>query len=188
MRIHALTLVMALSVASCTKPASTEPPIEFSERGQLSDAEAQSLKALHPGLARWTPHYSAVWSRDGVIRHVCLSTDGGSIVWPYDLFIFDQDGCIVEADILEGPSGGWPKNLVNVAPLEIGFTGGILDKNTVSVRSPHSPEEARRTVIQRAEESQRMSLAFDEWRRSGSTNMDVLMQMVSAARTNSIKR
>jgi hypothetical protein len=181
-RVALAFLLLAFSFGSCTQP----PAVTFSQGGALSDVEKRSLLAIHPKLAHWRPTHSAHWDHDGLIRHVCLSTDGGSIVWPYDVFAFDQDGTIVEANFIDAPSGAWPNLLTSVSPLRVGFVGGaVADKAAVVVGLAHSKEAGRQKVVQRAEEKERFSSIFQAWKASGNTNTDTLMEMLRASQTNS---
>ena len=177
-------LALAIGATSCSKPA-----IEFVSDGKLSEAEVKSLQALHPELSRWRPHFVASWNRDGIARHVCLLSDGGSIVWPYDVFVFDEAGRIIEANFIDGPSGAWPKSLLSVSPLRVEFTGGGLGDSTVVKELAYRHAEGRQKAVRRAEEKEKLSVAFRAWDRSGRTNSfkEMLDAVTKDTRTDSLK-
>jgi hypothetical protein len=178
----AALLILAVLVASCAK---LNTP--FQSGGKLSAAEQQNVAAIHPLYARWRPNYSTLWVGHGVVRHVCLSTDGGSIVWPYDVFVFDGDGRVVEANIIDGPSGAEPKNLASISPLRVEFAGGALQDRSAIVGLRYLHDKGHQKFLDQATQRQRISDVFDAWRRSGSTNFETLEQMMKSAETNSPK-
>jgi hypothetical protein len=178
----AALLFVAVFMASCTKSG-----IPFQSGGKLSVAEQQNIAAIHPLYARWHPNYSAFWVQHGVAQHVCLSTDGGSIVWPYDVFVFDGDGRVVEANIIDAPSGAEPKSLPSISPLRVEFAGGALHDQSAIVGLRYLHDEGHQKFCDQAKQKQRMRDVFDAWRRSGSTNFDTLEQMMKSAETNSTK-
>jgi hypothetical protein len=137
---------LASLLTACCTLSCRRPEVLFHEGGALSNAEKQGAAAVHPELARWRPQYTAQWDKEGVFRHVCLSTDGGSIVWGYQVVVFDGQGHVVEANIIDGPSGAWPKIVASVSPLLVAFTGGALGDETRTVGVHYLPDVGRRAV------------------------------------------
>jgi hypothetical protein len=162
--MRAFYLVSLLAV--CCTLSCRRPEVQFHKADALSNAEKQGAAAVHTELARWQPDSTALWDKQGVLRHVCLKTDGGSIVWPYLVVVFDGQGRVVEGNIIDGPSGAWPKTVVSVSPLLVAFTGGALGADTRTVGVHYSPEAGMRAVK-----------LWETERRSDSTNHEQFAKM-----------
>ena len=182
--LYKILLIAAFATTSCGRHVSLFEPC------RLSIAEHQSITNLYPGFAGWgdIADYGVVWVRGGVTRHVCLFGGGGSIIWQYEVFVFDTDGHIVEANVVNAPSGGYPVSLSSISPLLVRFTSDAMHKGeSVEIGCAYSHEEGQQKVAEDSKEMLRVHAAFDAWKHSGSTNIDTLRQMVEEAKTNSTK-
>ena len=164
-------------MASCAKRG--EP---FVRGGQLSNAEKQSISRIHPSLANWRPDYSVLWSRDGVVRHIYFHRyEITSIGWPYQVFTFDGDGSVVEANVLDGPNNADPKSILGISPLQVRFVGTWGSRTVDGFR--YSREEGRSELQKECED-------MDKWIQSLDTNRAKLHSTVfevQPGKTNSPK-
>jgi len=153
--------------------------------GVLSAVERENVVAIHPDFARWEPSQSAQWVRHGVTRHVCIQGGGiGSLTMPYAVFVFDTEGGVIEANIINAPNPSTPKRVISVSPLRVAFE---RDSRTVVCSGEFSESTGIHDIRNYMDLPRRLPDIEASWRRSGSTNFEVLMQAIRSAITNSQK-
>lgn len=103
----------------------------------------------------------------------------GSLTMPYDVFVFDSAGRVMEANLIHAPNPGTPEVVTSVAPLKVAFRTD--DGRRVEVGVEYSQEVARSKVLEEAELSQRLGMARHKWMKSGSTNKQELFNMLKQA-------
>jgi hypothetical protein len=165
--------LMILCTASCVKRG--EP---FKQGGQLARAEKQSIAKMQPELTDWKADYTAFWNRYGVVRHIYFHRYGlTSMGWPYEVFIFDGDGTVVEANVLDGPNDSNPKSVLGITPLRVQFVG--MHGSTTVEGFRYSSEEVRHTLQRQYEYSGKAKAVIESWKRSGDTNVTKLHEMLN---------
>jgi hypothetical protein len=109
--------VVAMGFVGCAK---SDAP--FHDGGEFSAAEKMTLAAIDPDLPGWKPYYNALWNRDGTVRRVFLfRNDIASIVEQEDVLVFDGDGRLVEANVVEVSTGNEPETVLGVSPIRVQF-------------------------------------------------------------------
>ena len=176
-----LTFVFSLVVliTSCTKSGAP-----FQPGGALSAMERQNIVTIHQGFAGWNPTDSAFWGRGGNALHVCIREGGvGGFTQSAEAFIFDGDGRVVEANILDVPMAYTAKTLSGVLPLQVAYRR--RDGETVFCGGRYSRATWRHEMQKQKEVERRILQIVESWRSSGSTNSQELHQMIQTALTNS---
>jgi hypothetical protein len=151
--------------------------------GTLTPAERRSLAEFHPSLANWEPDLSAVWNRDGMVRHVYLQYSFFSgLRSSCPVFVFDGEGRLVEANYVGGDTTK-SATVEAVSPLR------LADENERGRKFPLKTSLAyatwRQDLKKILERSDREHDAVREWRASGSTNWEELRELFERAWTNS---
>lgn len=164
----AAALFLLLLNTACKKPRVLLQP-----GGKLSASELKNICKIHPYLAHFKPGYNALWIRNGITRHVFIGCNGiGSITMPHEVFIFDGDGAVVGANIVQAPNPSTPMAVIGVAPLQIEFQ--CLDGETMAVGDSCSQEAARHEIQRWMNLFQKEDEVQSAWKLSGSTNEAVL--------------
>jgi hypothetical protein len=155
--------LMAISFADCSKPG-----VPFRNGGEFSAAEKATLGAIDPDLRGWRPHYSALWNRGGTVRRVFLfRNDIASIVEHEDVLVFDGEGHLVEANVIEVSTGNQPQMVVGVSPVRVRFRFAPGSLGRVGL-AYSSLEDGVRNLRERCAEARRVTA--DLHRDSGSTS------------------
>ena len=102
---------------------------------------------------------------------------------PYDVFVFDGDGSVMEANFIQAPNPSTPKAVVGISPLQVAYER--LDGETVVVGVEYSQEIARHEIQKQMDLQQKIGDAVAAWKRSGSTNFAEVHQMIENVITNS---
>lgn len=152
MRSFATILLLSILMTSCTKSGESGVPLQ--RGGTLSRAEQESIIAIHPRLKFWSPSHSAVWIRDGVTQHVCIREgDIVSLTTTSEVFIFDGEGKVVDANIIEAPDAPnreTSKTVSSISPLRVvyRFPKGVV----VELGERYPRESSRQDFRKRMEE------------------------------------
>jgi hypothetical protein len=179
---HVFTIVLLLAVLNvfCTRSG-----VPLQSGGSLSAVERQNIIAMHPDLERWNPSQSALWVRHGITRHVCIQQGSfGGLTMPYEVFVFDGDGGVVEANLIEAPHPSTPMTVSSVSPLRVAYKS---DGNSVVCSGEYAEATWHQDIQKRMHLQHRLREIFESWGRSGSTNYDVLRQEIRGAITDSNK-
>jgi hypothetical protein len=159
---HARTLarltVVAAGLAVCCVQGADAPfrgGTEWSpkEKASLEQDIRMHLWKRPTYLVRWlyppeTPRFRATWT-NGVVRQVCLST--GSV--GFELRVFDEEGRLIEDNIVKTEYGCTPTRLVSVSPIRIALTGTNSTDAEVVVGTLFTKEQAREMIAQEDRES-----------------------------------
>jgi len=145
-----VSVLLVVLASSCVKSG-----VPLQSGGTLSASEQQSIIAIHQGFSRWSPSHSALCVRDGMVRHFCLQSCGfGSLTEGYEVFVFDGDGRVVEANFIEAPNPATPKRVSSISPLGVAFER--LDGKTMVVGVSYSQDVARERIQKRMNLLQRL--------------------------------
>jgi hypothetical protein len=102
------------------------------------------------------------------MRHVCLNCPWGSVVYPYSVFVFDCNGKVTEANVVEAPSAADPVRLVSISPLEVAFAGGTLPKGIWTTNGLYYSHDAGyRRAVEYGRETQRSQEAAKDVDKTG---------------------
>jgi hypothetical protein len=103
---------------------------------------------------------------------------------PYEVFVFERDGGVVEANIIDAPNPSVPKTVSSVSPLRVAYE---QDGKTVVCSGKFSVATWRHDVQRRKDLEERLEQIFESWQRSGSTNFEVWKQEMDSTITDSQK-
>lgn len=178
MRVILGICLLAVLTTSCSSR------VALQTGGKLSVAERRSVVAIHPDFANWEPSQNASWSRHGVVRHVCLKCGGiGSLTMPYWGIVFDGDGNIVEANIIQAPNPGEAEAIISASPLRVAFKA---NNGKIYVCGGEFSETAWLQDIRKEMDlERRLHETVETWQRSGGTNWAELDHMIKEAIANS---
>jgi hypothetical protein len=166
-----VALLLAVLNISCTKSG-----VPLQSGGSLSSVERKNLVAIHPGFASWSPSQSAIWVRRGVSRHVCIRQgDIGSLSVSDEVVVFDGDGKVVEANVIQAPTSSNPKTVSRFSPICVTYER--RDGKSVICSGGYSLPTCHHDFQKHMELHQRLQKVRESWHRSGSTNLEVMGQM-----------
>jgi hypothetical protein len=182
MRIF-LVIIFLLAVLSTSCSRSGVP---LQAGGELSVVERQNIVAVHPDFMDWEPEQSALWTRHGIVRHICLRDGGiGSLTEPYWVVVFDGDGRVVEANIIQAPNPGTAKTVSSVSPLQVAFEAE--DGKTYVCGGEYSQATWQHDMQKEMDLDKKLREIIATWKRSGSINFAEVDRMIKSAITNSQK-
>jgi len=171
--------LLAFASISCSRSG-----VELQAGGKLSAPERQSIIAIHSEFTNWEPSQSATWIQHGVTRHVCIrALRIGSLTMPYWAIIFDDSGQVVEANIIQAPNPGTAESISGISPLRVAFRA--TDGKIYVCSGEYSQATWRQDVQRQMDSQKKLHEIVERWRRSGSTNLVEVDQMIQNALTNS---
>jgi len=102
---------------------------------------------------------------------------------PYTVLVFDSEGRVIEANIIQAPNPSTAVAVSSVSPLRVSFKG---DDGSIHVCSGEFSQATWRHDFQKKMDLDRtLEEIFKRWQRSGSTNFAEWDRMMMNAITNS---
>ncbi len=104
---------------------------------------------------------------------------------PYEVFVFDGEGGVIEANIIDAPNPSVPKTVSSVSPLRVVFERD--DGKTTECSGEFSEAAWHHDVQKGMDLQQRLDKIVASWQRSDNTNFEVVQQAIDSALANSQK-